>query len=47
MALNLRVSFKERRRKHLSEALPDAPMPDKKIRPKAFREESILDAPTA
>lgn len=35
MAPKLKAGFKERHRKHLSEALPVAPPPTKKVYPKA------------
>ena len=45
MAPNLRVSFKERQRKRLSEALSTTPLPAKKSRSKVPREEPIPDVP--
>ncbi|KAJ9685863.1 hypothetical protein PVL29_017794 [Vitis rotundifolia] len=47
MASNLRASFKERQRKHLSEALPTLPLPAKKTRLKVSREELVVEAPAA
>ena len=47
MALNLRVGFKEKHCKCLSKALLDALPPDKKIRPEAFRKESVSNTLTA
>ena len=46
MALNLRVSFKERQHKGLSESLPTAPPPIKRTRPEVSHEEPVLDAHT-
>lgn len=45
MASRLKVGFKERHRKCLSEALPTTPLPAKKSHPKAPREELALEAP--
>lgn len=45
MALNLRAGFKERQRKRLSESLPTAPPPAKRIRMENPHEVPILDAP--
>ena len=45
MAPNLRVGFKERHCKRLSEALPTTPPPAKKTRLEVSHEEPILDAP--
>ena len=45
MAPNLRVGFKERHCKRLSEALPTTPPPAKKTRLEVSQEEPILDAP--
>ena len=45
MTPNLRVGFKERQRKSLSEALPATPPPTKKSRLEATRKESVPDVP--
>ena len=45
MAPNLRAGFKERQRKHLSEALLTTPSRAKKIRSKAPHEEPVPDIP--
>ena len=47
MTPNLRVSFKERQHKRLSEALLVAPLPTKRTRPEVSHEEPVLDAPMA
>lgn len=46
MTPNLRVGFKERQCKRLSEALSATPLPAKKSHPEAPREEPTLDFPT-
>lgn len=46
MTPNLRVGFKERQCKRLSEALSATPLPAKKSHPKAPHEELTLDFPT-
>ena len=45
MDSNLRTDFKERQRKHLSEALPATPPPAKQSRPKAPHEEPVFERP--
>ncbi|RVW23366.1 hypothetical protein CK203_100795 [Vitis vinifera] len=45
MDSNLRTDFKERQRKHLSEALPATPPPAKQSRPKAPHEEPVFGRP--
>lgn len=45
MAPNPRTDFKERQRKHLSEALLATPPPAKQSRLKALREEPIFGRP--
>lgn len=45
MAHNLRVGFKERQRKRVSEALPTTPPPAKKSRPEAHCKKPVLAIP--
>lgn len=46
MVSNLRVDFKERQHKRLSEALPTAPLPAKKTRSEVSHKEPVSDIPT-